>query len=99
MYYFSALGLPRNKKERMHFSLRSLQLCVVGNLLIIETIGILLWMIWPHVLFPWTVDRGLINYGYCKPINQSIVGYVTIQVNPWTHFFAGAIARMINGYV
>ena len=55
-------------------------------------------MIWPNAVLPWPVEHGLINYGYCKPINRSIVAYVTLQVNPWTHFFAGTIPRMINGY-
>ena len=83
----------------MYLSLKRIQLCVVSCLLIIESIGILLWVNWPQVLLPWPVDRGLVNYGYCKAINESIIGHITIQVNPWTHLFAGIIARMINSYI
>ena len=50
----------------MYLGLKNIQLCVVSVLLVVETIGILLWIIQPQILKPWPVDRGLVNYGYCK---------------------------------
>lgn len=80
-------------------TLQKLQLGLVSGLLIIETIGILLWITLPLALLPLKYSTEIINYGHCKALGVDVMINATLQVNPLAHFFAGSIPRMINGYV
>ena len=84
----------------MNFGLKGVQLSLVSSVLILETVGLILWLVQPSVLLPFPVDQPqLLNFGFCRAIGKEFVFNVTLQVNPWTHFFSGTVARMINRFV
>ena len=82
------------------FSLRRLQLGLSSLLILVEVLGIGLWIWAPHRLLPWPVGRWeVIHYGHCKAVNASVFVNVSLHVNPLAHCFSGTISRMINRQV
>ena len=82
------------------FSLRRLQLGLSSLLILVEVLGIGLWIWAPHRLLPWPVGHWeVIHYGHCKAVNASVFVNVSLHVNPLAHCFSGTISRMINRQV
>lgn len=81
----------------MMLTLKTAQMCIAALLIVIESLGILLWLVYPDWLIPWPVSKEIINNGFCKASRKNIIVNITIQVNPMAHFFSGAIPRMMNG--
>ena len=81
-------------------SLKRLQLGLSTLLLVVEVVGLALWIWAPQRLLPWPVGRWeVIHYGHCKAVNASVFVNVSLHVNPLAHFFSGTISRMMNRQV
>merc|ERR1719433_407305 len=56
-------------------------------------------MFWSFTLKSWRGNDEIINYGWCKDKNMTIIVNITIQVNPMAQLFSGTIPRMMSSYI